>query len=224
MKILLGSDFHCSKELCNEVISKVETEHYDLFLYAGDFCNWAGYNCAQYGGCNPKGTEEVEQLFSFFDKIDSFTTWFAIPGNHEPAKQILYNSYLDKYWHSKYYLHPQLSVVKDSWDTYPPIKILAIPYTPYCGWNWTLTETINNYLLEEYRKEKVDIILTHAPPKGHLDNNIYTKWDTTLLELMELLEPKYYICGHVHECGGMTKEVGATTVINCATTVMEIEL
>lgn len=69
---------------------------------------------------------------------------------------------------------------------------------------------------------KVDILLCHNPPYGYLDINNNPKTpqmmgkhhgSKLILEYIQRKQPKYCLCGHIHEAKGKTK-IGKTIVIN----------
>ena len=61
--------------------------------------------------------------------------------------------------------------------------------------------------------EKTDFLLTHAPPKGILDNGFGC---AILKKFVMKLQPDYHLFGHIHETSGESKCVGETTFINTA--------
>lgn len=78
---------------------------------------------------------------------------------------------------------------------------------------------------EEELKEKydlipegIDILISHTPPNRILDENRYGEYcgSVSLRETMFRIEPKYLICGHLHECGGKEVDLKMTRVINCS--------
>ncbi|MBU0894151.1 MAG: metallophosphoesterase [Nanoarchaeota archaeon] len=71
---------------------------------------------------------------------------------------------------------------------------------------------------------KVDILVCHQPPYGILDKvgkkyNPPKKWiglhagSKTILDYIKKYQPKYVLCGHIHEAKGR-ENIGKTTVIN----------
>lgn len=70
-----------------------------------------------------------------------------------------------------------------------------------------------------WRHKGVDIVVTHAPPRGLGDSDdVAHEGFEALLELMDKYHPKYLIHGHVHLNYGMDKtrvrEYGETKVVN----------
>ncbi|HIJ78550.1 MAG: metallophosphatase domain-containing protein [Desulfobulbaceae bacterium] len=61
----------------------------------------------------------------------------------------------------------------------------------------------------------VDILVTHAPPAGILDQDgPFAHGCSDLTAAVAALTPKYHVFGHIHSHHGMIKH-GATTYINC---------
>ncbi|MEA2054173.1 MAG: metallophosphoesterase family protein [Candidatus Thermoplasmatota archaeon] len=63
---------------------------------------------------------------------------------------------------------------------------------------------------------KMDVLVTHVPPKGVMDKmglglHIGNRW---VRNITEEKRPRLIICGHVHENPGYT-HFGETTVVNC---------
>lgn len=72
---------------------------------------------------------------------------------------------------------------------------------------------------EEFRrmlpKRKVDILVTHSPPYGCLDEAKFGihAGSTAIREYIETYNPTFAFCGHIHENRGKEK-IGDTTVVN----------
>lgn len=248
-KLLIGSDFHLCPDIQSQTVAKLQTGEYDGFIFCGDFCNLAGLAADRYGGCNPRGLNEVDALHSFFSEIDKLTDWIAVPGNHDPNANYLPGAgatktngvpnVLDReYRKGKFYTEWQFVRLPDWGNS----RALIIPYTPNCGWNWVLNARLPKVIQEAYwfdpvcdglstRTEtdypQIDLLVTHAPPKGILDGGIY-HYDITLLPVLRTVMPKYYLCGHIHQDGGKMAEfrsdTGVTRVINSATKLTELRV
>jgi len=70
------------------------------------------------------------------------------------------------------------------------------------------------------RMSGVDLVVTHAPPKGLGDGDDPAHWGFQCFrELLEQYEPNYFLHGHVHLRYGMgmdrVRQFGSTTLINC---------
>ena len=74
----------------------------------------------------------------------------------------------------------------------------------------------------------VDIVVTHAPPRGYGDqDNLPHRGFEAFLPLMDKWKPKYLIHGHIHQRYGTgwerTRQYGETTIINaCGKTLIEL--
>jgi predicted phosphohydrolase len=59
--------------------------------------------------------------------------------------------------------------------------------------------------------KEVDFLITHAPAKGHLDNNTGCE---ILKQMIDEGKPKYHIFGHIHELGLQQEVTPDTTYLN----------
>ena len=79
-----------------------------------------------------------------------------------------------------------------------------------------------------HRMGGVDIVLTHAPPRGLGDGEDRAHWGfEALKDFLDQYHPRYLIHGHVHMRyggSGRTMQYGDTTIVNaCQRYVLEIE-
>jgi Icc-related predicted phosphoesterase len=207
MKILVGSDYHCKPNLLAEALDLIPK--LDGYINCGDFCSHAGAQPLGQTGYHPKGKGEVELLKSFLGEVDQLAKpWIFLPGNHDPSALVL-----DPLAGSYGYVATQSTIV-----SLLGLRILMVPWTPPCGWNWTLTSKHLKLLLETYAHQTVDMIISHAPPKGILDEGgkWYHKKTPTLKPLVDLVQPQYYLCGHMHLDGGKQVSQGSTLFVNAA--------
>jgi len=209
MRILIGSDYHCHPGLQVKALDLLP--EVDAYINCGDFCSRAGANPPDPElGYHPKGHQEVQQLQSFLQEVDERgKPWVFVPGNHDPLPNAL-----EPLGGQHGYMGLQSQSLQ--WSG---LHIVVIPWTPPCGWNWTLTKTHLQELLREWQGiPPVDLLITHAPPLGMLDENSrwYGRKTPTLRPLVDLLQPRYYLCGHMHQDGGKQGHLGQTTVINAA--------
>ena len=83
-------------------------------------------------------------------------------------------------------------------------------------------------LLPFWRRKKVDIVVTHAPPRGLGDGEDMPHWGfEALVELLDRHRPGYLLHGHVHTSYGIdtprVRSYEKTTLINaCERYVLEI--
>jgi Icc-related predicted phosphoesterase len=61
-----------------------------------------------------------------------------------------------------------------------------------------------------------DIVVTHGPPYGILDQNLEGEHcgSRALLKHIQRVKPRLHCFGHIHLYGGVSKEIGGTTFLN----------
>ena len=59
--------------------------------------------------------------------------------------------------------------------------------------------------------DDIDIVVTHNPPLGILDENMGS---TNILNFIMKAKPKYHLFGHIHSTAGETLQFGDTKCIN----------
>ncbi len=220
MKVLVGSDYHCDAALQQQALDVMRDA--DWYIYCGDFCNWAGRQPeAGQAGFHPRGEEELEQLQAFWRRVDAVgIPWLFVPGNHEPPSHTLNDLYArSDICNGRLVLDTQLMGIGY-------LQALLVPWTPPCGWCWSLSRDRLKKLSETYADTKIDLLITHAPPKGTLDEGgqWYRGKIPTLAPLVKQLSPRYYFCGHMHLDGGKTEAKDGTIYINAAQHNVLVEL
>jgi uncharacterized protein len=90
----------------------------------------------------------------------------------------------------------------------------AVPPTPFGSWSCDLSEAEAAGLLAAMGQ--VDILITHAPPKGVADvsSSGRSLGSEAIRAAIEALQPKYCLCGHVHDSWGKRGRIGVTEVVN----------
>ncbi|GAB4212028.1 MAG: hypothetical protein OHK0012_05570 [Synechococcales cyanobacterium] len=217
MRVLVGSDYHCNPQLQAQALDLLSGV--DLYINCGDFCSRAGAKPADPQlGYHPKGQEEVEQLRAFLRAVDDTgIPWIFVPGNHDPLSPAL-TPLAGRHG----YMGVRSEVVQ-RWG----LQVMIVPWTPPCGWNWTLTTThVQELIAQGQGIPTVDLLISHAPPLGMLDENSrwYFRKTPTLRPLVDQLHPRYYLCGHMHLDGGKQGQLGQTTVVNAALHNLVIEI
>ena len=131
-----------------------------------------------------------------------------MPGNHEIGTERNPDFYKTLFHGFDWQL-----LINDT-TTFEGMKILGSPYQPIFGnWAWNRDE--------EFRKEywskapKCDILLTHAPAYGLLDQCDHGErvGCPYIREYIDRVKPKLAVCGHIHAAYG-TMEHGETTIVN----------
>jgi len=99
------------------------------------------------------------------------------------------------------------------------IKLWGSPWQPeFCNWAFNLPR--GEALREKWQMipEDTDVLITHGPPLGILDNIAGgpALGDADLLdEVTNIVKPKVHIFGHIHDGYGTQRE-GETTFVNAS--------
>ncbi|MGK7912146.1 MAG: metallophosphoesterase [Synechococcus sp.] len=220
MKVLVGSDYHCDASLQQQALDAMGDA--DWYIYCGDFCSWAGRQPeAGQAGFHPRGADELEQLQAFWQQVDTVgIPWLFVPGNHEPPAQTLDELF------TRSDLSNGILALKTQLMQVGPLQALIVPLTPPCGWCWSLSRNRLKELQATYKDVNVDLLITHAPPKGTLDEGgqWYRGKIPTLAPLVQQLAPRYYLCGHMHLDGGKSEMKNGTTYVNAALHNVVVEM
>lgn len=191
MKITCISDTHCHHK-------KIVMPRCDMIIHAGDF------------------TYHGE-----FDEVKKFLQWYGeqtskykllVCGNHEveiskQPFQLLQQMCEDQ----------GIQLLYNSHTVIEGLTIFGSPYTPqYGGWAYMKPDhelaDIYNSILPD-----TDILITHGPPLGILDNNSsgYYCGSNSLKNRVEELNLKLHVFGHIHESRG-TRLYDDTLYVNAA--------
>ncbi|MDA7423200.1 metallophosphoesterase family protein [Thalassococcus lentus] len=187
MKILAFSDLHLSRSRAAELVAA--SAEADLVLGAGDFCNMR---------------QGLNEAMAMLDGIAA--PMIVVPGNAESDAE-LQSSALD----GTTVLHGQGATING-------LRIFGlgggIPETPFGDWSFDLDEAQAKAALD--RCDRVDILMTHSPPKGIADvtSNGVSVGSTAIRDAIERLQPSLAICGHIHDSWGQSGAIGKTQVVN----------
>ncbi len=218
LRVLIGSDYHCTPHLLERALEQIPS--CDWYINCGDFCSQAGAQ-PQAGkqGFHPKGKHEVDLLRIFLTQVDQLgKPWIFVPGNHDPSASVL----------APLAGEQGIIATETTLITLLGLRVLLVPWTPPCGWNWTLTSSRLKEILATHSQTQADVVITHAPPRGILDEK--SKWyhrrTPTLKPLVEAIQPRYYFCGHMHYDGGKQITQGNTLFVNAAVhnLILEVQI
>jgi Icc-related predicted phosphoesterase len=94
----------------------------------------------------------------------------------------------------------------------------GVPVTPW-DWSFDLTEEEAEAKLAACPERAV--LLSHSPPKGHVDKGLGSE---AVLRAAEQKQPRFVLCGHIHELWGSESRIGDVRVMNLgpAGTLLEI--
>lgn len=186
-------------------ISDTHTQHSSLDLPNGDMVIHAG-------DVSYKGTEkEIKDFYEWFGNLP-FQYKVFIAGNHDFYFEKFSNEQIEAE------LPPGIIYLNDSGVEIEGLKIWGSPIQP-----WFYSWAFNRVRGEQIRKHwdliplDTDILITHGPAYGVLDRTIHglPVGCEDLLHKIKKVNPKYFICGHIHEGYGM-REVHGTTYINAS--------
>ena len=187
MNVLFFSDIHNNIKWLNEIIEK--SKNVDLIVCLGDLSDM-GKNYDLF----------LEKLNNIKKKI------LIISGNNETPNMM--HESIEKYENI-------ISIEEKKY----------IDVTSFLGIGGSTISPFNTpYELSEEEYEKkllkfkyVDVLVTHCPPKNtkldkiksglHIGSTSIRKW-------IELNQPKYCACGHVHERIGIKEKIGRTLCFN----------
>jgi len=191
-KIVCISDTH-------NLHSKVKIPECDILIHAGD--------------ATGRGT---------LQEITSFLFWFSQQpakhkvlcfGNHDFLPET--NPTLTRMLLSE---HPSITYIENSEATVMGLRIWGSPWTPRF-YDWAFNADPDK-LIEVWNSipEGIDILVTHGPPFGILDETeegVKAGCNILLHEIQNRIKPKYHISGHIHEGYG-TKVVDGITFVNAS--------
>lgn len=138
------------------------------------------------------------------DEYDDFIEWFAslpckrkifIPGNHELSFELGQADGIIQRMTDK-----GITVLEDAIEDCDDIIIGSIGH--------------NVMIAQEDIPKDIDILVTHYPPYGILDEGMGS---TEILYFVLHSQPKYHLFGHIHSTAGQEHIFGNTICVNVAT-------
>ena len=96
----------------------------------------------------------------------------------------------------------------------------GVPVTP---WDWSFD------LAEEEAAERLAgcprgaVLVVHSPPKGHVDGS-RRLGSQAVLEAIEDKQPRFAVCGHIHEAAGEQDRIGESRVLNVGPSGIVLDL
>lgn len=171
-------------------------EDADILVHSGDFLNYGSM-------------EELIQFRIELEKVkDRFDKIILIAGNHDRIFET--NPYIAK----QFLLEtiPNLVYLYHESYTYKEYKIFGTPWQPYfCDWAFNVKDNLKLYEMYLEIPDDVNILITHCPPEGILDNTV-NKWNlektscgsrALKLALPRLKYLKVHMFGHIHFSNGI---------------------
>ena len=186
-------------------ISDTHGQHQSMSIPSGDLLIHAG-------DLSKRGTKtEVEDFLNWFSTLPHPYKVF-IAGNHDFYFERESNSEIQKM------IPENIIYLNDNQTVIEGVKIWGSPIQP-----WFFDWAFNRKRGAEIKKHwdlipaGTDILITHGPAFGILDLTINYKnvGCEELIKKIEIIKPKYHICGHIHEAHGVMEKDG-TTFINAS--------
>lgn len=185
--IVCISDTHCTEP---------EVPAGDLLIHAGDLTNKGDFESLQ---------KQLDWLNSLQHKHK-----IVIGGNHDRLLDADYvaqfperihegegTSRSDLKWGSLIYLNNSSTSL--TFDNERTVSIYGSPITPDCG-SFAFQYPPIRQVWKDAIPDKTDILVTHGPPKGHLD--LGGKGCPQLLKEIRRAKPRLVVFGHIHEGHG----------------------
>lgn len=140
-------------------------------------------------------------LSDFFDWFSSCPAQLRlfVPGNHE----IIFDLYPEE---ARQLMPANVTLLEDSGVEYDGITFYAISSRMIQQMQWLGRECGLPY--------KTDVLITHIPSKGILDENMGSE---VLKQIILERQPKHHLFGHVHSKGGLCEEKWSTKFDNVST-------
>lgn len=169
----------------------------DILIHSGDISSM-GYK------------HEIESFLTWFDKIDNYDTKVFIAGNHDwgfQTKPDQCRGLLTGYKTVDYLEDEELVLYLDGPNGDKPeenIRIYGTPWQPEF-YNWAFNLPKNGPGLQSKWNmipENTDILITHGPAYGFLDDVEGRRGQhlgcELLAERIKEIKPKIHLCGHIH--------------------------
>lgn len=202
MKIWLISDTHGEHE-------SLDLPKVDAVIHCGDESNH---------GNAWMNEPEARRFFDWYSALEIPTKVF-VPGNHSTAIEHGLIRASD-YPEVRFLIHDSMQ-----WNG---LKIFGSPYTPEF-FNWAYMKARSQLdIVWQSIPDDVDILITHGPPKGIMDETadmytgkpVHVGSKSLMRHVEERIRPRIHSFGHIHDEPGInnfgTITRGATQFINCA--------
>ncbi|MBO6603345.1 MAG: metallophosphoesterase family protein [Roseicyclus sp.] len=186
MKILAFSDLHLDIAARDAILAAAPEA--DVIIGAGDFA---------------QRREGLESFMTGLSAIDGKAIYVA--GNNETVAELKAATVAPV-------LHGD-AVDRDG-ITFAGIGCAVPPLPPLPWGSADLTEDEARALLD--RIPHADVLISHSPPKGVADTHSRGGQigSVAVREAAERLQPGLLLCGHVHDCWGVSGMIGVTRVHN----------
>jgi hypothetical protein len=195
--LLVFSDIH-GDAAALERLMEIEA---DAYVAAGDLCTWS------------KGLDAMGEIL----RRRAGKMW-VLPGNHESESQIeaMCASYGLKALHGRDFRLGGYAVAGLGYSNPTPFN------TP-----GEYSEKELGERLDAFAGMKPLVMICHCPPKGTaLDEAGRGQHfgSASVAEFIERVQPRYFVCGHIHESAGRSEMLGSTMAFNAGKAGVVLEL
>ncbi len=175
------------------VISDTHGDHRDIELPSGDILIHCG-DLSDY-----RNDSRLYDFFEWFTSQD-FKNFLVVPGNHDPELEM--DDIIWKISHK----YPKARILVDEAVKIDDALFYGTPYQPnYASLAFNRSE-MELAIIYENIPEKTNVLITHSPPKGILDENTNGESigsQSLLNRVASLVDLRYHVFGHVHEARGI---------------------
>jgi Icc-related predicted phosphoesterase len=186
MKIVCISDTHLQHDF--------EVPDGDMLIHSGD-ATWTGKE------------KEVIEFSKWFGSFPHKHKIF-VAGNHDWGFE------LDREYYTNL-LPKDVFYLQDTGRGIEGIRVWGSPWTPEFM-NWAFNKKRGQSIASKWKliPDNIDILITHGPPYGILDDAMYSGpvGCKDLLNAVHRVKPMYHIFGHVHEGYGVKYSTHCRTV------------
>lgn len=169
------------------------------------------------GDLHARDTPQEYDQFKLWLENQRYQKIVMIAGNHDAYLEYCFKHGIDLF------SLPNLTYLCDSGTEYENLKIWGCPYTKkFVGQNPRAMafSVASEFQLKDHFDlipEQIDILITHSPPLGILDecDNGWVGSDMLRQRIMKV-KPRICCFGHIHEQGGKSMTVDNTTYINAS--------
>lgn len=175
MLIWLLSDTHCKhKEL-------TVPKNIDAIIHTGDFTTTQNI------------AENYNEAVDFFKWLNGINVKhkLVVPGNHDTS---WYNFMHDS---NKY---KNITVATAGVEWFDDISIACLSHSPSFGYGWAYNADVDQMAQRcEAMFDDADIIASHSPPRGILDETTQGRFGCpSLAKRVQEIKPKLHVFGHFH--------------------------
>jgi Icc-related predicted phosphoesterase len=174
-----------------------DTPECDVLVLAGDLCP------VEYDNDEAACMKWLNTTFANWLESRKASRILAIGGNHDFLFE-QYDGILRR-------LGLPWTYLKDEGTMVDGVFFWGTPWVPNLR-GWAFYGDRNQLELAYYAiPDEVDIVISHGPPAGHLDNKERRFGASQVNDMLKRVKPSVFICGHIHEGYGIERSYRKTT-------------